>query len=301
VKRTFAAIAQVIAYLIAVVMVTIVVMGLTKLFVGDWESGGARMKLFGDGFLTVLGIAITNLLAFLLLRSKAAVRGWPGLKVCLVWFAKGGICGLFMAGLMVLLTIAFGGATLAFEHGELARYLRYTIPLAGCLLIAALGEEWLFRGFPLTKLAGVLGPGWANLLMSLLFAAAHLGAAGSNVLALVNIVIGSAVAGSLRFTPGGISTAWGFHFAWNCTQVLAGAGLSVEGLDVPGVAFSQSGPEMVSGGAFGPEAGIGATLSTLLVLLFLFGFFRRRGMADLPLPLRMKNGSRQGRPGWTVS
>ena len=200
-KRILTPISHVLAYLIAVVIVTMAVMGLTKLFVGDWESGDTRTEILGDGLLTTLGIVITNL-AFWLLRSKDVARGWPGVKTGLVWFAKGGTCGLFMAGLMVLLTIAFGGATLSFEQGALAAYVRYIIPLAGCLLIAALGEEWLFRGFPLTKLADVLGPGWANLLMSLLFAAAHLGSAGSNALALVNIVIGSAVVGSLRFTPG---------------------------------------------------------------------------------------------------
>ena len=293
-KRTLLSISQVLGYLIVVVIVTVAVMGLTKLFVGDWESGGPLTKLFGDGLLTTLGIVITNLLVLRLLGSRDVARGWPGMKTGLVWFAKGGLCGLFMAGLMVLLTIAFGGATFSFEQGLLGAYLRYAVPLSGCLLIAALGEEWLFRGYPLTRLADVFGRGWANLLMSLLFAAAHLGSAGSNALVLVNIVIGSAVVGSLRFTPGGIPAAWGFHFAWNCTQVLVGSNLSLEDVDVPGVAFSPSGPTTVSGGSFGPEAGIGATVSTVLVLALLFVFFRRRGIHDLPLPLGRKGGLRSG-------
>ena len=121
--------------------------------------------------------------------------------------------------------------------------------------------------------------------MSLLFAAAHLGSVGSSALALFNIVIGSVVMGSLRFTPGGIPAAWGFHLVWNCTQVLVGANLSVENLDGPGLVFIQSGPTMVSGWALGPEAGIGATVSTVVVLALLFAFFRRRGSYDLPLPL----------------
>jgi|GEM_PF-1735694 len=294
-KKTLSAIAQVFSYLFAVVIVTVVVMGLTKLFVGDWESGDARIQLLGDGILTTLGIAITNLLAFTLFRSKDVILGWPRIKTGLVWFLKGGICGLIMAGLMLLFSIIFGGASLAFDQGALAAYIRYAIPLAGVLLIAALGEEWLFRGFPLTKLADVLGPGWANLLISLLFAAAHLGSTGVNALVLVNIVIGSAVVGSLRFTPGGIPAAWGFHFVWNYTQVLVGANLSVEGIDMPGVNFSQSGSAVVSGGTFGPEAGIGATISTVIVLVFLFAFFRRRGIHDLPLPFGKRSQLRHDR------
>jgi len=294
VKGLLAAIAQVLGYFVAVVVATMVVMGLTKWLVVDWESGGARTKLLGDGILTTLGIAITTILAFWLLRSRDVVSGWPGVKTGFEWFSKGGICGLFMASLMVLLTIGFGGAAVTFERAALGAYVQYAIPLAVCLLIAALGEEWLFRGFPLTRLAGVVGPGWANLLMALLFAAAHLGSSGVNALALSNIVIGSLVVGSLRFTPGGIPAAWGFHFAWNCTQVLYGANLSLEGIEVPGVVFSQMGSAVVSGGSFGPEAGIGATVSTVLVLALLVVFFRRHGIRDLPFPLGVRRGSHSG-------
>jgi membrane protease YdiL (CAAX protease family) len=273
-----------------------VVMGLTKMFVGDWESGDARIELLGEGLLTTIGIAITNLLFSRLLRWKEIARGWPGMAPGLVWFAKGGLCGLFMAGVMLLLTIASGGARLSFEAGALGAYLRYAIPLLGCLLVAALAEEWFFRGYPLTGLADALGRGWANLLMSLLFAAAHLGSAGSNALVLTNIVLGSLVVGSLRFTPGGIPAAWGFHFVWNSTQVLVGADLSIDGINVPGATFSQSGSAILSGGSFGPEAGIGATVSTAVVLVLLFVFFRRQGCHDLPLPLRRKSGQDAGCP-----
>lgn len=284
-KGILLSICHVLGYLVVFLIVTVAVMGLTKWSIWDWESGDPRAELLGNGVLTTLGIALTNLLVFRLLGSKDLAHGWPAVTTGLVWFAKGGLCGLFMASVMVLLTIALGGASVLFESGALGAYVRYVIPLSGCLLVAALGEEWLFRGYPLTRLASALGRGWAVLLMSLLFAAAHLSSAGSNALVLFNIVIGSVVVGSLRFTPGGIPAAWGFHFVWNCTQALVGANLSIENLDVPGVIFIQSGPTIVSGGAFGPEAGIGATVSTVVVLALLFAFFRRQGSYDLPLPL----------------
>jgi membrane protease YdiL (CAAX protease family) len=270
------------------------VMGLTKMLVGDWDSGGVRKELFAEGLLTTIGIAITNLLFSCLLKWKEVARGWPGITSGLVWFAKGGLCGLFMVGLMLLLTIALGGAGLSFEAGAFGAYVRYAIPLLGCLLVAALAEEWLFRGYPLTGLADALGRGWANLLMSLLFAAWHLGSTGSNALVLVNIVLFSLVVGSLRFTPGGIPAAWGFHFVWNSTQVLVGANLSIEEIDVPGATFSQSGSAILSGGSFGPEAGVGATISTAVVLVLLFAIFRRQGCHDLPLPLGVKGGRGAG-------
>jgi hypothetical protein len=156
--------------------------------------------------------------------------------------------------------------------------------LGGCLLIAALAEEWLFRGFPLTRLADVFGRGWANLVMALLFALAHFGSSGFNSMAQLNIVLGSLVVGAMRFTPGGIPAAWGFHFAWNFTQVLCGANLSLETIDVPGVTFAASGSAFVSGGTFGPEAGVGATIATIAVLAVLIRWFHRQESQDPPFP-----------------
>jgi len=284
VKRVGVATLLVLAYVAAVLVVTMLVMGLTKLLIGDWEAGGPHLELAGEGLLTALGILITSLLARWLCHSHEMFRGWPALGTSLGWFAKGGLAGLLMAGAMLSITLALRGGRLVFGDGGLPAYLRYVIPLGGCLLVAALAEEWLFRGYPLMQLAGVLGRGWANLAMAVLFAAAHLGSPGVTPLVLVNIVLGSLVVGSLRFTPGGIPAAWGFHFVWNYVQVLCGASLSLENVDVPGVTFAASGGDLVSGGTFGPEASIGATMATIPVLVVLAVYFRRRGLRDVPLP-----------------
>jgi len=285
VRRVGVAVLSILGYVVVFLVFTMLVMGLTKILIGDYESGGLFLNLAGEGLLTVLGILITNLLLRWLGRSKEMFRGWPALRTSLGWFAKGGLAGLLMAGAMLSITLAVGGGRLALDGGDLPAYLRYVVPLGGCLLVAALAEEWLFRGYPLMKLASVLGRGWANLLMGALFAAAHLGSPGSSLMVSVNIVLGSLVVGSLRFTPGGIPAAWGFHFVWNYVQVLCGATLSLEGVDVPGVTFAASGSTLVSGGVFGPEASIGATIATIPVLVVLAVHFRRRGIRDVPLPL----------------
>ena len=56
--------------------------------------------------------------------------------------------------------------------------------------------------------------------------------------------------------------------------------------------FVSTGPDLVSGGVFGPEAGIGATAGTLVVLVLLSKYFRRRGAPDLPLPFRAEEARR---------
>jgi membrane protease YdiL (CAAX protease family) len=283
-KTAVVGILQVIGYLIVFLAITVGLMGATKIFVGDWEAGGPLLALFGEGLLTVLGIAVTNLVIFLMARSSGVFRGWPGVGAGAIWFAKGALLGLAMAGLMLVNTMALGGARLVIDEQVLLHYVAYVARLGGCLLIAALAEEWLFRGFPLTRLADVLGRGWANLAVALLFALAHFGSSGFNALVLVNIVLGSLVVGAVRFTPGGLPAAWGFHFGWNFTQVMCGANLSLEDIDVPGVTCAAAGSTLVSGGTFGPEAGIGATIATVAVLAFLIRWFRRRQSLTAPFP-----------------
>lgn len=286
-KRIVRCVLELLGYALLLFAVTVAIMGLTKTLIGDWESGGPGAEILGDGLLTSLGIALTNVVIFGLFQSREVLVGWPRVGPGLRWFAKGGLAGFAMASVMLLLTLASGGARLVFETNALQAYFQYVLLLGCGLLLAALGEEWLFRGYPLMKLAGLLGRGWANLLMSLMFAAAHLRSAGaaSNPMVTVNIVLGSLVVGALRFTPGGIPAAWGFHFVWNYTQLLCGADLSLENIHVPGVTYSAAGPVFLSGGAFGPEAGIGATISTALVLILLLVYFRRQGAHDLPIPL----------------
>jgi len=140
------------------------------------------------------------------------------------------------------------------------------------LLIAALGEEWIFRGYPLAVLAPVTGRGWANVLVALVFTASHWGGSGWNGLAATNIFLFSLVNGAIRYSPGGIPAAWGFHFAWNSLQVLSGAVLTGDDLRVPMVRFSSQGPDWLSGGAFGPEGALGATAATIIGLVVLRHF-----------------------------
>jgi membrane protease YdiL (CAAX protease family) len=284
-KRVAVTILQLVGYLILVLLITIALMGLAKMFIGDWETGDPRTELLGEGLLTILGIVLTNLIIFWSTQSKQVFRGWPRFSLSLKWFGRGTLIGIGMSVMMLLLTLAFGGARLVFEKDSLQAYFTYVIPLGGSLLAAALSEEWLFRGYPMIKLADVIGRGWANVLLALLFAVAHLNSSGSSWMSATNIVLGSLVVGALRFTAGGIPAAWGFHFAWNYVQVLGGASLSLENINIPGITFTATGPTLFSGGTFGPEAGIGATIATILVLVFLFSCFRRHGINDLPIPL----------------
>jgi membrane protease YdiL (CAAX protease family) len=268
-RKFLAAFIQVIGYAASVVFVMLVLMAAVKTAGFDWEAGPAHIKILGDGVFLVVGIAVVNSLLARFSHSRAVRAGWPAIGTAVRWYLLCVALGVTAAATMILLTVILGGGRLELTGEDLPTYLGVVVPLLGCLMVSALGEEWFFRGYALTRLAQALGPFWANVFVAVLFAAAHLNSQGWNSLVGLNIVIGSLLVGALRFTPGGIPAAWGFHFAWNSTQMMAGATLTGESLAVPGVRFTSEGPLWSSGGALGPEGGVGATIATGAVLLIL--------------------------------
>jgi len=129
------------------------------------------------------------------------------------------------------------------------------------LLPAALAEEIAFRGYLLGVLARWRGWWLGAIGSSLLFSLAHLLNPSLNYIALFNIALaGLAFALALRWS-GSLWLPTAFHFAWN---YLLGPvfGLPVSGLTdfTAGAVATVSGPGVWTGGAFGPEGGLAATL-----------------------------------------
>ncbi|UCG33440.1 MAG: CPBP family intramembrane metalloprotease [Phycisphaerales bacterium] len=283
-RRFFVAVAKTLAYVIGVWIAARVVAVPIKMQVGRLRDLELGVQIALIGLFVAAGVALVNSLMVWVGKSNLIKAGWPPPRAGLRGFGFGALLGLAMCAGMLLLTLVTGGARFTLTEGDLAAYLLRIFPLLGCLLLASLGEELLFRGYPLTVFAHALGRGWANLLLAVLFSAAHAAESGFNGLIALNIVVGSLTVGAIRFTSGGIPAAWGFHFAWNGLQVLAGSTLSGEDYGVPLVRLVNDGPAVFSGAAFGPEGGLGATFATVIMLVFLARYFRRRGLADLPVP-----------------
>ncbi|MFC7141351.1 CPBP family intramembrane glutamic endopeptidase [Halosimplex aquaticum] len=133
-------------------------------------------------------------------------------------------------------------------------------------------EELLFRGYLLTNVAEGLD-GWfgvgrrgalaaAVALSSLAFAAGHWMNPNVTPLAVANIALfGTLFAASYLLTER-IAVAIGFHVTWNFA-IASVFGFPVSGFTTPAtvVAVEQSGPELVTGGSFGPEGGLVALVA----------------------------------------
>jgi membrane protease YdiL (CAAX protease family) len=191
---------------------------------------------------------------------------------------RGLVWGVSLAAITILLCLG-GGAELRWQAGGEERFLAVAVPLAIGLAGAALLEELLFRGFPLSRLARAVGRVVAAVVLAVAFAWAHLGNPEVSGVGLANIGLASLLLAAAFFTGGGLGTATGLHLGWNAGLVF-GADAPVSGLrfGLPGLEFAP-GPRMWwTGGGFGPEGGLAATLVLAAALVWWTHAAARDGM-----------------------
>lgn len=217
----------------------------------------------------------------------AVDRGW--------WLDLG--FGLFLGAFLMtgifFLELAFGwvSVTGSFES-ELSGtpfVLAILLPLA-IFLCVGVYEEALSRGYQLTNLAEGLnypflgGPKGAVIVAwvvtSGVFGLLHLGNPNASLISTVNIALAGILLGVGYVLTGQLAIPIGVHITWNFFQGNV-FGFPVSGLESLGASFlatEQSGPELWTGGVFGPEAGLLDPIAVLIGSLMTFFWVRlRRG------------------------
>jgi membrane protease YdiL (CAAX protease family) len=155
------------------------------------------------------------------------------------------------------------------------------------LLTAGLGagitEEIICRGVLYRIVEEGLGSGWALLISALLFGAAHLANPNATPWAALAIAIEAGLLfGLLYHLTRSLALCMGLHAAWNFAQGTI-YGIPVSGLDADGWLVSQrTGPDWLSGGAFGAEASVVALALCSLCSLGLLVVAVRRGTLVRP-------------------
>jgi uncharacterized protein len=183
------------------------------------------------------------------LQDSDAVRGLvPGVLV------GAGLFALVYAILWVLGAVTFGG------FGGLAG-LGHALAIA---ISSAVGEEIVFRGVVYRRLEERLGTAIALLVSATTFGLVHSGNTGANWVSTLAIALESGVLLALAFAA--TRSLWlpiGLHFGWNFTE--GGIfGAAVSGGQYSGLIHAPlSGPPLITGGAFGPEASLAALVVSL--------------------------------------
>lgn len=200
---------------------------------------------------------------------RLAALGLPPGGEAAISFARGTAVGaaIIAAVLVVQLGAGWLSWTRAAEPGS---------PFAAAALLAlilsgaALAEELLVRGYPLQVLAERFGGAIAIGATAILFSALHLANPNAGVLPLLNIGLAGVVLGVAYWRTYSLWFATGVHFGWNWTMALSDLSVSGLQLGMPGYEPRLGGPELWTGGEFGPEGGLLVTLASLAAVAWLW-------------------------------
>lgn len=176
--------------------------------------------------------------------------------------------GLALGGLLqaVIFAVGVGAGWYEITGFFVAEESFLSLFLMAIVLFIAVGvyEELLVRGWLLTNLAEGLrsrGPrfavGLAFLLTSGLFGVLHYGNPGATAFSVLTITIAGIMLALGYVLTGTLAIPIGVHISWNLFQGSV-FGFAVSGLSIPVtiVATEPTGPDSITGGEFGPEAGI---------------------------------------------
>ena len=127
-------------------------------------------------------------------------------------------------------------------------------------VLVGFGEEIVFRGYPLQLLARAWNFPAAIAAVSVAFAAVHGFNPHLTVFSLVNIFLAGVWLGTAYAVSGSLWLPAGMHFGWNFLQGTI-IGFPVSGSVTRGLFLSiERGDDWITGGSFGPEGGVLATL-----------------------------------------
>lgn len=146
-------------------------------------------------------------------------------------------------------------------------------------LLIACGEEVIFRGIIFRMIDERFGFWWALVVSALIFGFIHLITPNASIWSAIAIVIEAGVLLGAAFKySGGLWLPIGIHWAWNFTQGNV-FGFSVSGHDKEESILNSliSGPDILTGGEYGPEASIfSVVIGCLLSAYFVWKYLKKR-------------------------
>lgn len=201
-------------------------------------------------------------------RRPLAAIGLPrqGAGRGLLWGTLLGIAFVLPA---LAIAVGAGGLRYGLEGGTVIEYVATGGWTALILIPAAAGEEIVLRGYPLRVVLDRWGRWPALAFTSATFSLLH--GANPNVgrLAFLNIALAGVLLGLVCLRTGDLWWATGVHTGWNlATGFLADLPVSgLELVDAPLIDVTGAGTALVTGGDFGLEGGLAATIALVLAIL----------------------------------
>lgn len=205
------------------------------------------------------------------------------------WLKKyllGFFIGLVMMSIIVLILLSFGYITIEknpIQPVGVSAISSVLVILFGWIIQGAT-EEIVTRGWLLNVLSNKYNIGVGLLISSTLFGLMHLSNPNVNYIAVINIILVGLFYGFYVIKTNDLWAVCGMHTAWNFAQGNL-FGFEVSGIDVSVgslIDLNLVGSDFVTGGIFGPEAGIVATF-ILLVSIGILLFIDKKGYFQVNL------------------
>ena len=234
-----------------------------------------------SGSLLGVGLAAGSLLAVVL--AVLVMRRWAagpslgdlGLRLRVGWLADlafGLALGPMLFLVVLLLELAAGWGTV--EPGSIGP-AGFGLALLTFVCVGA-AEELLIRGYTLQVLEQAWGTRGAVGASSVIFALLHLSNPDAGLAAVVGLVAAGLLFAYAYLTTRSLWLPIGLHISWNLSEGPI-FGFPVSGLAGAGLIRTRvDGPELVTGGSFGPEAGLVGLLVVGLSFLAIGAWHRRR-------------------------
>ncbi len=301
---------RVLAFLICFIIVASLLTGLTNAFATLFPSlDFLLVERSGPEYLSrheLIYLGVTNVrnLGAALIASAVCARalerrrlGSVGFRLHRGWprdFALGSLIGAASLAIAVGIAASAGAITFDVQTRDWAPLVRGVIIAFLFFVIAGATEELIFRGFPLQAFRHNLGGATAIVITSLLFGLAHVSNKNASALSTINTILAGIWLGLACLMTRSLWLATALHWSWNFAMVFI-FGLPVSGFTTLGqLAWLRpriGGPMWISGGSYGPEAGVAATVALILSTLTIWksGLFT----ASEEMLVAIKHGKRE--------
>src|SRR5579875_2165036 len=243
--------------------------------IGLFLLTGLLYSVFNALVAGTIGLCITGLFANLLTlrvfdRRPLADIGLRATAASLSNFSLGLLLGGGAAALMLLAPLLAGSAHVvqqensSFTWGGLFFYFF-------AILVAAMGEEMIFRGYVFQLLVEKMGPFATVLPMAVIFGLMHLSNPHSSFLGVLNTSLWGVILGYAFLRSHDLWLPIGLHYGWNAVLPLFGVNLSGITIDVTRYSYRWDLTPLWSGGTYGPEGGL---LTTIFAIALFFAIAR---------------------------
>src|SRR5215204_104213 len=205
-----------------------------------------------------------------------------GLKLSqqtLIDILAGVVITFVQMGFIYVLMLALGWLTFkgfAWEFDPVSVVIKNVLIFFIVFIFVAWNEELLSRGYHLQTIASGLNLFWGVVISSAVFVLLHLGNPNATWVSAAGIFFAGIYLAYGYIRTKQLWLSMGLHLGWNFFEGV-GFGFPVSGLDIyPLTRIQIHGPEIWTGGAFGPEAGLIVLPSLILGAALIYFYTIRR-------------------------